>query len=395
MARRPKYKFPWRDGNRFELLVDSTVFLPRMHAAIEAAEQYILLEMYLVASGTVAGRLIRALLAAAERGVRVHLLLDDFGSQRLGRRDRLLLQHPHIRIVYFNPLPSRSALYNLYRIAWKRIYRSLYRNHRKLLLVDGDVAFTGGTSITDEVDSPAAPDMRWRETMIEIRGPVLADWQQLFKESWYRFAGQRLALPAAGAAAVPGDRRGRVTVNEARYRMGVQRSLLRHIGRARRRIWFATAYFIPARTLRRKLLRAARAGVDVRLLLPGPVTDHPGARYASHRYYGRLLNGGVRIFEYQPRFFHAKTVLCDDWLTIGSCNFDRWNLQWNLEANQETDAPETAAAVAAIFTDDFTNCIEITAATWAQRSWHARLLTRFWRGAEWLSLRLRQRRTGR
>lgn len=392
MARRQNYRFPWRDGNRFELLVDSTVFLPRMIAAIEAARDYVLLEMYLVASGSVASRIIHALLAAADRGVQVYVLLDDFGSLRLGRRDREQLQHPLIHLVYFNPLPSRSVLYNLYRIVWKRVYHSLYRNHRKLLLVDGAVAYTGGTGITDEVDSPAAPEMRWRETMLEIRGSVLADWQQLFTETWNRHAGRPLVLPEAGNAPLPGDRFGRVTVNEARNRMGVQRSLLGHITRARRRVWFATAYFIPSWTIRRRLQRAARAGVDVRLLLPGPVTDHPGARYAGHRYYARLLKSGVRIYEYMPRFFHAKTVLCDDWLTIGSCNFDRWNLQWNLEANQEVEAPDTVAAAADMFMADFANCLEYTAGSWADRGWYGRLLTWLWRGVEWLSLRLRQRR---
>ena len=201
-----------------------------------------------------------------------------------------------------------------------------------------------------------------------------------------------MALPAALPAPLTDGKRGRITVSEARHRMGVQRSLLGHLQRARQRVWFATAYFIPSWKIRRKLKRAARAGVDVRLLLPGPVTDHPGARYASHRYYGRLLKSGVRIFEYQPRFFHTKTVLCDDWLTIGSCNFDRWNLQWNLEANQEVDDPETAKTVAAMFMQDFTNCHEYTAGEWVQRSWYLRALAWFWRQVELMSLKLRQRR---
>ncbi|HUT40607.1 MAG TPA: phospholipase D-like domain-containing protein [Gammaproteobacteria bacterium] len=392
MARRKNYKFPWRDGNRFEILVDSTTFLPRMLAAIDAARHYILLEMYLVASGTVASRIIKVLLAAAGRGVRVYLLLDDYGAQRLGQRDRELLAHRNIEVVYYNPLPSRSTLYNLYRIVWLQAYRGLYRNHRKLLLIDGCMAFTGGTSISDEVDSPEAPGMRWRETMITIQGPLLADWQQLFTESWNRYARRAMALPAALPAPLTDGKRGRITVSEARHRMGVQRSLLGHLQRARQRVWFATAYFIPSWKIRRKLKRAARAGVDVRLLLPGPVTDHPGARYASHRYYGRLLKSGVRIFEYQPRFFHTKTVLCDDWLTIGSCNFDRWNLQWNLEANQEVDDPETAKTVAAMFMQDFTNCHEYTAGEWVQRSWYLRALAWFWRQVELMSLKLRQRR---
>jgi len=392
MTRYRHYKFHWRQGNHFEILVDSAEFLPRMLAAIDAARQYILLEMYLVTSGAVATRLIKSLLEAAERGVRVCLLLDDYGAQQLVRRDRELLAHRNIELVFFNPQPSHSLLYTLYRILWHRRYHGLYRDHRKLLLVDGLVAFTGGTAISDEVDSPQAPEKRWRETMIGIRGPLLADWQQLFLKSWNRYAGQPLTLPAVRHAPLADGKPGRVTVNEARQRMGVQRSLLRHIGGARRRVWFATAYFIPSWKIRRRLKHAARNGVDVRLLLPGPVTDHPGVRYASHRYYGRLLKSGVRIYEYMPRFFHAKTVLCDDWLTIGSCNFDRWNLQWNLEANQEIDDGEVAAAAAAVFMNDFASSVEHTHREWENRSWRSRALAWFWRRAELLSLQIRHRR---
>ncbi len=360
--------------------------------AIDSARDYILLEMYLFTSGSVAGRFISALLAAAERGVRVYLLLDDFGAQRLDPHDREQLKHRNIQTVYYNPLLTYSTLYNLYRILWQRINRGLYRNHRKLLLVDGRIAFVGGAGVTDEVDSPHAPGMRWRETMLGIQGPILVDWQQLFTETWNKNAGQALTLPAVTPAIFSDGQSGRVTVNGARRRMGVQRSLLRHIMDARQRIWFATAYFIPSWSLRRKLKRAVRAGVDVRLLLPGPVTDHPGARYASRRYYSRLLKNGVRIFEYAPRFFHAKTVLCDDWTSIGSCNFDRWNLQWNLEANQEINDRKMAATIAAMFQADFANSLEHTREEWERRNWRLRTLEWFWRRVELLSLKIRHRR---
>ena len=392
MTSHPCDKFPWREDNHFKILIDSAVFFPRMLNAIDAARQTVLLGMYLVESGTITDRFIHALLAAAERGVQIYLLFDDFGSQRLSPHDREQLAHRNIQIVYYNPLPSYSILYNLYRIVWQHTNRGLYRNHRKLLLVDGRIAFTGGTGINDDVDSPHTPGMRWRETMIEIQGPVLGDWQQLFTESWNRYAKQALTLPPLTPVTVPNGQTGRVTMNEARRRIGIQRSLLKNIMDARQRVWFATAYFIPSWSIRRKLRRAARSGIDVRLLLPGPVTDHPGVRHASHRYYGRLLKNGLRIYEYTPRFFHAKTVLCDNWITIGSCNFDRWNLQWNLEANQEIDDPEIAATVTAMFMDDFTNSIEVTSSKWEQRSWHLRALEWFWRRVEVLSMKIRHRR---
>jgi phosphatidylserine/phosphatidylglycerophosphate/cardiolipin synthase-like enzyme len=171
-------------------------------------------------------------------------------------------------------------------------------------------------------------------------------------------------------------------VNQARHRSEILQSFKKQIHNAKKRIWFATAYLVPPRRLRKTLKRAARSGLDVRLLVPGPITDHPGVRYASHRHYGRLLTNGVRIFEYQPRFFHAKTVLCDDWVAIGSSNFDRWNLRWNLEASQEIIDEDFAVKVEAMFITDFANSVEIDYRNWLQRSWYLRLRQWFWRVVE-------------
>jgi cardiolipin synthase len=384
--------FPWRKANRFEILVDSTAFFPRMLNAIGAARKYLLLEMYLFESGAVADRFINALLEAAERGVHIYLLLDDFGALQLKRGDRDRLKQPNIRIAYFNPLPSSSLLYNLYQILWQRTTHGLHRNHRKLLLVDGRLAYTGGTGITDAVEPPAAPQLRWRETMVEIQGPVVGDWQALFTASWNATVQSALALPPVTQASFAADQRGRVSINEARRRIGMQWSLNEHLRGASQRIWFSTAYFIPSLSIRRKLKRAARAGIDVRLLLPGPVTDHPGARYASRRYYGRLLRNAVRIYEYMPRFLHAKTVLCDNWVAIGSSNYDRWNLHWNLEANQEIDDPTVASTAVSMFLNDFANSCEYTSEEWRRRSWSSRALEWFWRQVERLSLKIGHRR---
>jgi phosphatidylserine/phosphatidylglycerophosphate/cardiolipin synthase-like enzyme len=122
--------------------------------------------------------------------------------------------------------------------------------------------------------------------------------------------------------------------------------------------------------------------LDVRLLLPGPITDHPGVRYASHRYYGRLLRDGVRIFEYQPRFMHSKLVLCDDWVSIGSSNLDRWNLRRNLEANQEIDDPAVAIQARHLLEADFAEALEIDPEAWRRRPWYTYLREWFWRRIE-------------
>ena len=383
-----RFHYPWRGGNRFDILVDGSNFLPRMLEAIDSAQQTILLEMYLTESGHVVDRFISALHKAAERGVQAYLMLDDFGSIGLKQRDRDRLVHKNIQIIYYNKLRSHSTLYNLYRIFLLRQEHSLYRNHRKLLLVDGKTAFVGGTGLVDEFDPPEHPEMQWRETMVNIAGPVVADWQQLFTATWNKSAALPLALPPVKARVLAENQRGRITVNDIERYSEVLLSLTSRIAHAKQRVWFATAYFVPRWRIRRALKRAARSGIDVRLLLPGPITDHPGVRYISHRLYGRLMKNGVRIFEYQPRFLHAKSVLCDSWVAIGSSNFDRWNLRWNLEANQEIEDENVAKQLKEIFEQDFSNSFEYTYQSWRQTSWYNRLLQWFWKNVEVFSQKI-------
>ena len=134
-----------------------------------------------------------------------------------------------------------------------------------------------------------------------------------------------------------------------------------------------SAYFVPARRFRAALGRAARRGVDVRLLAPGARTDHPWVRYASRRFDARMLRSGVRIYEYQPGMLHGKVILCDDWVSVGSSNLDRWSLRWNLEANQEVADTRFADAVAALFERDFLVSRLISRRHWHERAWIERL----------------------
>ena len=160
--------------------------------------------------------------------------------------------------------------------------------------------------------------------------------------------------------------------------MPLKKNLLNRIRRGQHRIWLASAYFIPSGKIRRALRRAAVTGKDVRLLLPGPVTDHPAVRHASRRYYSRLLRHGVRIFEYQNHFMHSKVVLVDDWCSIGSSNLDRWNLRWYLEANQEVVDVVLALEVNNMLLDDFRHSEEIDYGLWLQRSRLQRLKEWLW-----------------
>ena len=358
--------FPWREGNRFKLLIDGNRFFPAMLDAIAAAETYVLLEMYLTESGTVTNRFVAALLAAAARGVAVKLLLDDYGARGLHRVDRERLQQGNVEVIYFN------------RLRYGKWQRNFYRNHRKLLLVDGRIAYVGGPGITDEFDPPVHSERRWRDTVVAIEGPVLGDWQQLFRETWNHVAADTLSVSLRADFPIAGQQSGRVNRSRGIFYPEITRTVITRIRNSRRRVWLATAYFVPSMKLRRALRRAVRRGVDVRLLLPGEHTDHPAVRHAGRRYYYRLLRHGVRIFEFQPRFTHSKVLVCDEWCSIGSSNLDRWTLRWNLEANQEIDDPAFSDRVCEMLEDDFRHSGECLFSEWAKRPWYRRWKEGFW-----------------
>jgi cardiolipin synthase len=363
-----RYHFPWRGGNRFRLLVNGNDFFPPMLNAIRHAEHFIALEMYLVISGKVLDQFIDALVDAATRGVKVFILLDDFGARSMHRHDRYRLDHANVRLCFYNPLQ------------YGHLRRHLFRDHRKLLLVDNRIAYVGGAGIADDF----APDVKhkhyWHDLMVEIQGACINDWWQLFIENWPDDTNGLEQFGEIPSPAVARDdaQLGRVTLVQRASRQEVKRSLVKRLKSAEHRIWITTAYFVPSWKIRRALRRSARRGVDVRLLLPGPHTDHPGVRHAGRRFYYSLLRHGVRIFEYQPRFNHCKASLCDHWCSIGSSNFDRWNLTWNLEGNQEIDDQDFAAELKLFFERDLQQCVEIQREAWRRRPWHRRLLEWFW-----------------
>ncbi|MBD1553369.1 phospholipase D-like domain-containing protein [Pseudomonas typographi] len=365
--------FPWRNGNRFELLIDGPRFFPRMLAAIERAQAQVDLELYLVEAGACAEAVVAALEAAAQRGVAVRCLFDGYGSLKLGSALVLRLTEAGVELRHYNP------------VHWRRGMRNLYRDHRKLLLVDRELAVVGGTGLTDQFWRPGAEQSEWHETMVQIDGPLVADWQMLFDRQWRANLRRtewrpptHFGLPRLPKVPSQGEGFGRVAYADARQHRDILRSLVRALNSGQRRIWLATPYFLPTWTVRRSLRRAASRGIDVRLLLTGPRTDHPSVRYAGHRYYPRLLRAGVKIFEYQPCFLHLKMVLVDEWVSIGSCNFDHWNLRFNLEANLEALDPALTAAVQASFEHDFGQSRQVTLDAWEARPFLRRVQQRLW-----------------
>ena len=351
----------WREGNEVTLLPEARRFMPALLEAVENAQESLLIELYLMESGVLANRAIEALVSASRRGVDVHLVLDGFGSMGLSSADRQRLTDNGVWLRDFNPL------------GWN-LTRNISRDHRKLVVVDQRIAFTGGFGAVDAFLNS------WFEVAIRVEGPVVADWVRLFLKVWespLTRGGEQAPriTPRPHSPASVGGVRGRVIWGQGYRFQAIRYSLLVRSSSARHRLWLCTPYFAPTRSLRRRLRSAARRGVDVRLLLPGQSHDHPGIRYASQRFFMRLLRAGVRIYEFQPCFIHAKFVLADDWVSLGSCNFDHWSLHWNLEANQEIESALLAAEVQQLFEQKFQVSQEITLEEWMRRPWWMRIRT--------------------
>lgn len=352
----------WREGNQFTLLPEASRFLPAMFEALNQAQHYVLVELYLMESGELADQVCDVLIKAAQRGVHVCLLLDGYGAMGFANADRERLQQSGVQLRFFNPIGFHS------------LARNLSRDHRKIVVIDGEVAFTGGFGAVDEFLNA------WYEIALRIEGPVVADWEVLFRRLW-RSRLTRSEKGGAGTKVLPDQREPLVYSSGAKGRaisargyryQAIRHSLYERVRQADGRMWLCTPYFVPTFTLRRRLVKAARRGIDVRLLLPGSKHDHPGVRFAGQRFYHTMLKAGVRIFEFQPTFIHAKFVLIDDWVSIGSCNFDHWNLHWNMEANQEVLDPALAVDVRELFERNFAASEEVDAAAWAARPWGQR-----------------------
>lgn len=369
---------PWRTDNQIELLADGDQFFPRMLDAIDQARDTIDVEMYLFESGATASRFISRLGAAVTRGVTVRLLLDYFGSYRLVQKDVLRIRELGIDLRFFN------------RIRRHKLLRNLSRDHRKIVITDRTFAFVGGAGITDEFSPRISGHRAWRELMVEIRGPVVNDWQILFERTWanhdvihteaLRERILRFQQPAFNAHHMNREiPQARVNATRGLGNKPIMGALLSEIRKAESVIWISTAYFYPSGKLLKFLRKAAQRGVDVRLLLPGPYTDHPSVRHAGRSWYTPLLQDGVRIFEYQPRVLHMKLALVDDWCSVGSCNFDRWNLRWNLEANLEVIDHHFSQNTKSMLVNDFANSIEYTLKKWKQRSLLEKFHEHFWK----------------
>jgi len=317
------------DGNRVRLLKDAGENYPAWLDAIARAERTVHFENYIVADDEVGGRFARALAEQARRGVRVRFLHDWWGS--LGRASRAFwsrLEEAGVEVRTFNRPQFSSPL------------ACLRRDHRKVLTVDGEVAFVSGLCLAGSwLGDPAAGVAPWRDTGVELHGPAVADVDLAFAETWERSGGRlppeerRPAVPTSAAA-------GPVRVRVVRGRPG-QLSTYRLdqliAAAARRSLWLTDAYFVATTAYVQALTEAARDGVDVRLLVPGS-NDVPAVQTLARSGYRPLLEAGIRIFEWNGSMLHAKSAVCDGrWARIGSTNLNlaSWLTNWELDVTVE------------------------------------------------------------
>jgi cardiolipin synthase A/B len=345
-------------GNRVTALLNGDESFPAMLEAIRSARRSITLEAYIFWPDSM-GRVFSAALAERARaGVATHLLLDGMGSKKMS--DSLIdhMRQAGVRIERFRPL------------RWYNLDRVNHRTHRKLLVVDGRVGFTGGLGIADLYLGHAQDRDHWRDGQFRAEGPVVGQLQAAFLDNWIETGGELLhgtdyfpPLDSTGGALAhavhssPGD--------------GTENLRLMYhlaIASAGRSILIGNPYFVPNTLAVEMLVEARRRGVRVEIIVPGPITDAGLVRRASRAKWGPLLEAGVRIYEYQPTMYHNKVMVVDDyWVSVGSANLDNRSFRFNDEANLNVFDEAFARAQAEIFAQDRARSRQVTLEEWRGR----------------------------
>lgn len=372
-------------GNKVELLVDGPTTYKSMYAAIENAKDHVNMETYIIDDDEIGRHFAELLISKQRSGVQVNLIYDSVGAINTPKEFFKPLKESGVNVLEFNPINPLVA-----RKGWQ-VNR---RDHRKLLVVDGQVAFVGGINISSVYSSgsfgrakPTKDNPLWRDTHLRMAGPVVSEFQKLFMATWSEQKGEPLAsrnyfpAPASKGNEVV---RAIGSSPEEPYSQ-IYATLLSAISSSETRVFLTNAYFVPDPQLLAALKEAVQRGVDVRLLLPEKI-DSAMVFYASRSYYDELLSAGVKIYERQDALLHAKTALIDGvWSTIGSTNLDWRSFLNNQEINAVMLGQDFGAQMQALFEKDLKSSKLVTLEEWKKRSIGARIkerAARFW--AHWL-----------
>lgn len=351
-------------GNLATLLVDGEEAYPAMLGAIAGAERSVLMDSYIF-NDDAAGRAFAAALSERARaGIPVHLIVDGVGTLKVPDGFFGEMRAAGVSVLVYRPIHF-----------WRKGWGLLFRNHRKLLVVDGRIGFAGGINIGDDWLPRAQGGQGWHDIHIRVEGPAARRLAVLTLSTWQKHAGLRPNLRALAPEAPPA---GGTSVNivgssERKKRRPIRRSYLHAIKNARRYIYIANAYFVPDLGIRRALRNAARRGVDVRVMVPAK-GDIPIVQLASESLYDRALRAGIRLLLWQDAVLHAKTAVIDDqWATVGSFNLDHRSWAMNLEVNVNVVDRDFALRLRAAYESDEARCVRLDRETWRRRPLWRRL----------------------
>lgn len=348
-------------AHRLALLRDGEQAFPRMLEDIARAKSSVCLETYILRDDRTGRAFGDVLMDRAAAGVEVSVLFDAWGSS-VSDRFVQRLRHAGVRVLAFRPVGRAAKERRFLRAVWRR-------DHKKSLIVDGVVGYTGGINVSDDYAPVSAGGGGWRDTHVRIAGPAARELLYYFLRTWRREQGPAFDEDRYVFGSRRPDPHVQVISSERRKgRNDIGREYRDAIGNARSRILITNAYFLPTLRLFYALTDAARRGVDVRIIVAG-ATDVPPVRYAARSIYGRLLRAGVRVHEFVGRVLHAKTAVIDGaWSTVGSSNLDSQSLKMNLEVNAIIRSRAFAAALERMFFEDLGACEEVTLDAWTRRS---------------------------
>ena len=354
------------------LFCESDQYFDDMLSGIGTAQHSIRFETYIFTHGQLADRIAMALIAAARRGVFVHLLVDGVGSPAFWRDYGLKLQSEGVHVRLFRAWPwqfyerhlSIAEAIGDFFYRWNNLNRG---NHRKTCLVDEQVAWISSCNVSDVHLTRIMGKNAWVDFGVRVRGSELSRLKHTFDVA---FEGDLLQSPFQPLESL-------ITFNSSLVlRRTVQHNQLRRLRRAQKRAWLQTPYFVPTRSIYRRLIRLAKNGLDVRLMVPA-TSDVPLIRYLSYAFFRRLLRAGVKIFEFGPRFMHQKTSVIDDWFSLGSSNLNHRSVFHDLEVDVTISQIQNQEFMLQKFLSEQAQCVELKIADMVRLRWYERLLGRF------------------
>jgi cardiolipin synthase len=375
-------------GGEASILQNGDAFFPAMLEAIRAARETVNFQVYIFEPEGIGAEFIEAFKERARAGVEVRLMVDAFGSHKLDKEHRQALEEAGCKVARFRPLRP-----------WTLV-RAFKRDHRRAIVVDGRIGFTGGGAIGEKWTGDAQDPEHWRDSMALVTGSLAAGIQTAFGNNWLYCTGEIISGPRfyphtgggpgeaeGGAGGQPGaqPRAGlpaavALASSPSDSAQPIRLLYWLSLTSARKRILISSSYFVPGRRIRDAVVERARAGVEVRILVPGEKTDAKPVRLAGRSFYEELLAAGVRIFEYRPTMMHAKTVVVDGvWSIVGSSNMDERSTEINEENNLGIADPDLAEQIERGLLADMEQADEIRLDEWRRRSTPQRFKEHFFK----------------